>query len=319
MVTLASSRKENTLQKDVVNGFPGENELKDLRFKLAHKLQSTLDIQTSIELFFENIQDLVKVSGLRYEFTSSKLEVEVGKLHKHSATYNIASTNTNLGKIQFTRDKRFAEPELAVLEMLIGVLFYPLRNALLYREALENSMRDALTGIGNRAAMENSFAREIKLARRHKHSLALLLVDVDHFKAINDSVGHRNGDRTLQQLVKNIQQTLRGTDQIFRYGGEEFVALLHHTSIEEAYLIAERIRMNVALTPIALPGKDIFISLSLGVTTLQKKDDGDSFFERADKCLYEAKASGRNRVIVAESDKAIVENRTHISPSQAQI
>ncbi len=303
MVTLASSRKDRSSEPmAAVNGFPGENELKDLRFKLAHKLQSTLDLPTAIELFFNNIQDLVPVGGVRYEYADIGLNIECGDIAKHSASYNIASTNTELGRMTFTRDKCFVEPELAVLEMLIGVLFFPLRNALLYREALECSMRDTLLGIGNRAAMDNSFSREIKLSRRHKQSLALLLIDVDHFKKINDTVGHRNGDRTLQQIVKSVQQTLRETDQIFRFGGEEFVALLHNTSREEARLIAERIRVNVAMSPISLLNKDVFATVSIGVSTLQKGDREDSFFERADVSLYEAKNSGRNCVVVSDDE-----------------
>ncbi|VUD56582.1 Response regulator PleD [Thalassocella blandensis] len=302
MVTLVSSRTEQPTahKKDGVNGFPGENEFQDLRFKLAHKLQSTLDINTALELFYDNIQELVRVTGLRYQFEQTSLEIDVGTLAKHSVSYNISSTNTHLGQITFTREKVFLEPELAVLEMLIGILFFPLRNALLYREALESSMRDSLTGIGNRTAMENSFTREIKLSRRHRQPLSLLLIDVDHFKKINDSVGHRNGDRTLQQIVKSIQHTLRETDQIFRFGGEEFVALLHNTTREEAKLIAERIRVNVAMSPISLVDQNVFATVSVGVSSLAREDDSDSFFERADAALYEAKNSGRNCVITAD-------------------
>lgn len=299
MVTLATSRETtaSSISTAPVNGFPGENELTDLRFKLAHKLQSTLDIHTAIELFYSNIQELVNVTGLNYQYEPAKVDIELGGTAAHTASYNIASTNTHLGRIVFTRQHRFAEAELAMLEMLIGILFYPLRNALLYREALESSMRDALTGIGNRACMENSFSREIKLARRHKHPLALLLIDVDHFKQINDTHGHRQGDKTLQHIAKLLRQTLRETDQIFRYGGEEFTALLHHTSTEEAKLIAERIRVNIAMSPVTLAGDDVFATVSLGITTLEPSDDPDSFFERADKALYKAKNSGRNCVI----------------------
>ena len=318
MVTLVSSRTEQSSShsnSNAVNGFPGENELQDLRFKLAHKLQSTLDIHTALELFFDNIQELVQVSGIRYQFEQTKLEVEIGDIAKHSANYNINSTNTQLGQITFMRNKSFMEPELAVLEMLIGILFFPLRNALLYREALESSMRDALTGIGNRAAMENSFAREIKLSRRHKQPLCLLLIDVDHFKRINDTIGHRNGDRTLQQIVKSIQHTLRETDQIFRFGGEEFVALLHNTTQEEAKLIAERVRVNVAMSPISLVDQNVLATVSIGIADLNKSDDADTFFERADEALYQAKNSGRNCVIMAES-KTVGKKKTTAKASK---
>ncbi|WNO07727.1 GGDEF domain-containing protein [Teredinibacter sp. KSP-S5-2] len=302
MVTLASSRNEadiKRMQEHRVNGFPGENELKDLQFKLANNLQSTLDIQTALELFFNNIQDAVKVSGLTYLHPTEDLEVCLGRQCQHQAQYKIASSKSQLGTILFTRGKRFLEGELALLEMFISVLFYPLRNALLYREALENSMRDTLTGIGNRAAMELSYAREIKLAHRHEQPLSLLLIDIDHFKQINDNLGHTNGDKVLKHVVHCIRESLRETDQIFRFGGEEFVVLLHGTDQESGRLTAERIRMKVAMTPIFIRDEEQFCSISLGISQLLQTDTTDSLFERADKALYQAKRTGRNKVVTA--------------------
>ncbi|PCK03555.1 MAG: GGDEF domain-containing protein [Alteromonadaceae bacterium] len=300
MVTLATSQTNRKLQESLewrVNGFPGENDLKDLRFKLAHNLQSTLDLETALELFFNNTQDLVRTSGLTYYSIDESFQLPLGTQCQHSVQYAISSTNTHLGKIRFTRDKAFMESELTVLEMLIGVLFFPLRNALLYREALQSSMRDTLTGIGNRASMEMSFAREIKLSKRHQQPLTMLLIDVDHFKHVNDTAGHRNGDKTLQHIVKTTQTSLRETDQIFRFGGEEFVAMLHNTSLVHARLIAERIRLGVAMSPINLDNNDIHTTVSIGVSALEESDNADTFFEKTDRALYRAKNDGRNRVI----------------------
>ena len=180
--------------------------------------------------------------------------------------------------------------------MLIGVLFYPLRNAILYKEALESSLRDPLTGIGNRSSMDMSFEREIKLARRHSHPLTLMMVDIDHFKEVNDSLGHQNGDKVLQKIVEIIHATLRETDQIFRYGGEEFIAILHNTDIENAKLIAERVRLNVAMAPISLENEDVLNTISIGVSDLRDNDTTSSLFERTDQAMYEAKTTGRNKV-----------------------
>ncbi|MFT5082249.1 MAG: diguanylate cyclase (GGDEF)-like protein [Lentisphaeria bacterium] len=300
MVTLASSHPQRLRKISTgVNGFPGENELKDLRFKLAYNLQSTLDLQTAIELFFDNIQDLVKVPGLTYSYKDAGIEIEVGEKQIHTAAYKIASTNTQLGQITFCRSACFVEPELAVLEMLIGILFFPLRNALLYREALESSLRDTLTGIGNRAAMDMSFSREIKLAQRHQQELSLLVIDIDYFKQVNDNAGHRSGDKALQCIAKNIQNTLRETDQIFRFGGEEFVALLNNTGLTEAKLIAERIRINVAMSPIAFEDQELMLTISIGVSDLNADDTTDTLFEKADSALYRAKDAGRNRVMTS--------------------
>ena len=298
MVKLATSQKEvvRTQYEDRVNGFPIENELRDLRFKLSHNLQSTLHLQTTLELFFENTQDLVPTCGMRYESKKSGIEIFLGQQEKHSAAYNVSSPAAKLGHLTFYRDTPYVESELAFLEMLIGILFYPLRNALLYREALELSMRDPLTGIGNRKALDLSFGREIKLSKRHAHPLSLMIIDIDHFKQINDDLGHQTGDKVLQKTVKIIQNALRETDQIFRYGGEEFVVLLNNTDIDGARVIAERIRLNVAMTPITLKDEDILITISLGISESQKNDAMDDLFYRADKALYEAKQTGRNKV-----------------------
>src|SRR5690606_13682515 len=118
------------------------------------------------------------------------LQVELGNRQKHTARYRIATSEMHIGTMTLSRGKRFMEVELAALEALIGILFFPLRNALLYREALESSMRDSLTGTGNRLAMDASFEREIKLAQRHRQALSLIIVDVDHFKRTNDTHGH---------------------------------------------------------------------------------------------------------------------------------
>ena len=302
MVTLASPqpqrRQKRSATSTQVNGFPRENELKDLRFKLAHNLQSTLDLNTALELFFTNIQDLVPTEGLIYSYEDEAVEINLGKEQRHTAAYKIASSNTYLGEITFSRTKRFVETELAIMEMLIGALFFPLRNALLYRQALQSSMRDTLTGIGNRASMDNNISREIKLARRHQHPLSLLMIDVDHFKQVNDDNGHRNGDKTLQHIVKTIRDTLRETDQIFRYGGEEFVALLNNTDYCQARLIAERIRLNIAMSPIALESQDLLVTASIGVSHLNAGDTPETLFQKADEALYIAKSTGRNKVVV---------------------
>lgn len=286
-----------------VHGFPSENKLDDLRFKLAYNLQSTLDLHNTIELFFNNIQEVVQCSGLEYHNKPLNVRLNLGMTAKHSATYNVSSENLLLGAITFSRNKRFLNTELAKIEMLIGALFYPLRNALMYKEALENSMRDALTGIGNRAAMDKNFEREIKLAKRQRSALALIVIDVDHFKGVNDKHGHHNGDKVLIHISNIIQKSLRETDQVFRYGGEEFVALLNSANMHSAYMTAERIRMNIAMTPLHLNGEDFSFTASMGVSSLSPNDDTILLFDRADKALYMAKKHGRNRVVSSENDE----------------
>lgn len=284
-----------------VNGFQAENELRDLQFKLTHKLQSTLDVINTLELFFHNVGETIRLDGLQFE-TESDAPFEVGKKANHQARYTINGKQTRLGTLTFFRKRHFLEGELAALEMFVSILFYPLRNALLYREALASSLRDSLTGIGNRTAMDLAFTREIKLAQRHKLSLSLLFVDIDNFKQINDSWGHRTGDRLLQHAVNGIRSALRDTDQVFRYGGEEFVILLNNTELQCAELIAERIRLYIAMTPLSVETREITATISLGVSILGSEDTAESLIKRADSALYIAKNSGRNKVVCVGSN-----------------
>jgi diguanylate cyclase (GGDEF)-like protein len=155
---------------------------------------------------------------------------------------------------------------------------------------------DALTNVLTRRVFLAACEQELARCRRHGRSMALLLLDIDHFKAINDTHGHQMGDRVLVDLVGRIASLLRRPDQLARFGGEEFVLLLPETSLEEAIRVAERILARVAEPAEGLPP----ITVSLGVATNRPDDDRiDALLARADKALYKAKDEGRNRVEVA--------------------
>lgn len=164
----------------------------------------------------------------------------------------------------------------------------------LYHEAT----RDVLTNGFNRRHFLELGMRELKRARRYDMPLALLMLDLDHFKAINDTHGHQVGDEVLRQLSRLAYNTLRGSDMLGRLGGEEFAALLPATSLAEAMLVAERMRQSVEQYAIeSSPGKTLHCSVSIGVTVLQPEDGSmDDLLARADQALYLAKERGRNRV-----------------------
>ncbi len=307
MVRLASSQPDTRAQANAlapVNRLVDERRIRELRFNLAYSLlQTNLDLTATLQQFFDNLQDFVKTSGIEYVHDNHQIQLSFGKICAHKATYSIATEELQLGKVTFTRGKRFAETELAILEMMIGVLFFPLRNALMYEEALASSLTDKLTGIGNRGAMDIAFERELKLAQRHEEPLSVLVIDVDHFKHVNDSFGHVDGDRALKQVVNSIQNTLRETDQVFRYGGEEFIALLHNTGAHEAMVIAERIRVNVAMSPISFDNEDLLCTVSIGAACYDGIENCTELLEKADTALYAAKNGGRNRVELWHSAK----------------
>jgi diguanylate cyclase (GGDEF)-like protein len=269
----------------------------DKALRIASVLQTTLDLKKVLEIFLSEASRWVPLGNATYRGPNEEVEIRIGdQAEKHSVAYRLAVTEQPLGEITFTRKKKFTIKENKVLEYLLCGLVYPLRNALAYESALQAALKDPLTGINNRAAMDSSMVREIELARRHDTPLSLVAADIDYFKHINDSYGHATGDCVLRAVVDAIKTTVRGTDMVFRYGGEEFMILLSNTGHEGALLLANRIRRQVEKTEILCKGIKISATISLGVSWLTPEDTEKSLFERADKALYDAKAGGRNCV-----------------------
>ena len=173
------------------------------------------------------------------------------------------------------------------------------KQALQAREAeiLKLSLTDALTGVGNRRMLDEALAREVERARRLGQALSLLILDIDHFKRVNDTWGHETGDRVLRETGGTLLQMLRSSDIATRMGGEEFVVLLPATALAEAAVCAERFRAALAGHDFGLAAP---VTSSFGVSALQPQETGSALLARADGALYLAKQQGRDRVVAAQ-------------------
>ncbi len=161
------------------------------------------------------------------------------------------------------------------------------------------SLLDPLTRIANRLAWDQRYAAECDRWRRFRQPTCVLAWDIDHFKTINDSYGHRAGDKVLAVVAESLARSIRGTDFVARYGGEEFVMLLPGTRLEDGVRLANRMRETVAQIGFHFRGKPVSVTVSCGITQLRDGDDDDTAFDRADKAMYRAKEGGRNRVVSA--------------------
>ncbi len=172
----------------------------------------------------------------------------------------------------------------------------------------ELTLVDALTGIGNRRKFDMRLREELARASRTKDDLALLIIDIDRFKAVNDRWGHLAGDRVLRQIAGLVLDTFRATDIVCRYGGEEIAVIAPDTNLEEASVLAERIRERIAATPLEIPGADATITISVGITAWEGEPPAlaDEVTARADSALYDAKREGRNRCRISEVIEAAV-------------
>lgn len=165
----------------------------------------------------------------------------------------------------------------------------------------EMATHDGLTGLYNHREFQRLLQAELERSQRYKHPLSLLMLDIDHFKRVNDTYGHQSGDMVLRTLADQLRNGIRKVDYAARYGGEEFAIVLPEMIASDALLVAERLRQSIAAQPVTIEqGQIITITISIGVATFpDDADSKDKLIAAADKALYAAKAAGRNRVLRA--------------------
>jgi diguanylate cyclase (GGDEF)-like protein len=191
----------------------------------------------------------------------------------------------------------YTDVEVTVAAALVeqGTVAYD--NAQLFSRVQELATTDQLTGVATRRHFWDLAEQQCAAAQRHGRPLAAVMLDLDHFKVINDTHGHATGDAVLRELSARLRSLVRESDILGRYGGEEFALLLPET--EDASALAERLRATVADAAVPADHEWLHVTVSLGVSYLQPDDDLNSLLGRADAALYRAKAAGRNRVSVA--------------------
>lgn len=267
--------------------------------QLSDLLSRHLELAEILAVFSREISEWVPHNSYRYVNDQLKEPIRKGKAERHRLHYHLTIQQMDLGRLTVYRRQPFSSNELCQFEDLLCALVYPLRNAVMYHAAITSAYRDPLTGINNRAAMDKMLPRELRLAKRHDQGLALLVMDLDGFKSVNDACGHDCGDFLLQSVAKSIKSCLRDTDMLFRYGGDEFVAALLQTEVQGALDVAERILAAVE----KLAADDRFgtapVGMSIGLSMLHAGDDFNRFFKRVDQALYRAKQDGKHRVIIA--------------------
>ena len=206
-------------------------------------------------------------------------------------------TGVSLGRIRSVLFANLAVGLLATCIVIAAVVIVVNR----FQGRLEALvMVDPLTGVSNRRHFMETLQSESERAKRYGHTLSLLMIDVDRFKTVNDRHGHLVGDRVLRMLTETIQDSLRDSDTLGRLGGEEFGLLLQETSLDDAVIVAERIRAGVSARFLQEPGlKPFHTTVSIGAASmLTGSSDYESLLRHADTAMYRAKADGRNRVSI---------------------
>lgn len=269
------------------------------QLRFANLLLHSLDIGEVVHLFASEMIRAFELESATYRHTALQIDMEFGDSGLHRCEYELTFDGEYFGGLSFSRNKRFAKRELERIETSISSLLPALRNALQYLNAMQTATRDSLTGVGNRIALEITAEREIAIARRTNQPTAILVIDIDHFKRINDRYGHSAGDRVLVDTARQLRENCRESDSVFRFGGEEFIVLLSQTEESGALAIAERIRNAIATMHTQYEQTGIHVTASIGIACLNRGEGLHAWFDRADRALYLAKQAGRNRVVHA--------------------
>lgn len=229
-------------------------------------------------------------------------QIPVVFLTAHAGTEDVVRA-LQLGAHDYLR-KPF-EPSELIARVSAALRVKSLQDELRRRNAeLETVTRtDALTGIYNRRHLEERLHGMLAAARRHRQPAAVLMIDVDHFKRVNDTLGHAGGDAVLRQVAERLHRRVRLEDVVGRWGGEEFLVLSDATDAAAAEVLAGRLLAAVSGTPFAIEGADD-ISVTVSIGCAAGTDDAEALVRRADDALYEAKSEGRNRVVVSGGRRA---------------
>jgi diguanylate cyclase (GGDEF)-like protein len=188
------------------------------------------------------------------------------------------------------------ESETPAVSIFASQVAVAIQNTQLYAQVQRLALTDELTGLSNRRELFELGQREVEIAYRFKRPLAILMIDIDHFKKVNDQHGHSAGDQALRVIADRLRGVVRDIDIVSRYGGEEFVILLLENRLEQAFQVGERIRSLIADTPIPIEHAGLQITISLGVAELDASIHTlNELIDIADQALYQAKQTGRNR------------------------
>ena len=266
------------------------------KLALLEKLVTTQELQPLLSIFAGEINKSLPVSGMVYHDGRQQLHLKYSSHSQHTFESILNHQGTPLGKFTYDSQKPLSERQRQIIASMEQQLLQPLANARMFEHNKNLAMRDVLTGLGNRCYFDDSYARMLATATRDKRSFSVLVIDLDHFKRVNDTCGHAVGDQVLVAFAELLKNSLRTNDLSFRLGGDEFVLLLSHDKKQQPERVAERIQEAIKEHTML---SDYGISCSLGSADWRPSDTGESLFNRADQAMYSAKRKGRNSYVRA--------------------
>ncbi|HSG52575.1 MAG TPA: GGDEF domain-containing protein [Rheinheimera sp.] len=263
---------------------------------LVSQLQTTLDIQQQLNIVSMAAGKVLPLSSLTLKTALGDFAAAGSKPAEYEHRSVLVLNQQCLAELIYHSDHSFTPMIQRELLLLESEWLFALRNALVVSRLQQMALKDTLTSLGNRRFFDDSFDKAVQLAKRHNERCALILLDLDNFKQVNDTAGHSAGDEVLLAVADCLRDTLRVTDSLFRFGGDEFAVLLSGQDADSAELVARRLVKVINQHYLC---QQYSVSASAGLSVLRDDQNCRQLFSSADNALYQAKEAGKSTVRVA--------------------
>lgn len=258
---------------------------------LVEQLQTTLEIEELLEIFSMEAAKSIRFCGLSLQYLNQTSTVRGSMPGQHLISFNLLLEGEKMAQLSYSLIDPLGKNDVRKLDSLHQQLLYPLRNALMFLKVKKLALKDALTGLNNRGHFDDSLQQALIRAKRNRSTFALIMLDLDEFKQVNDNHGHLEGDKVIQAMADVLLKSVRGDDSVFRLGGDEFAIIAQGNKENDAATVSARIQHNVSNHPLL---SQHGVSTSIGFTFFKQNDSIASLYSRADTALYAAKDFGRN-------------------------
>lgn len=260
---------------------------------LVEQLQTTLDLQQQLQMISMAAGKIVPLCGMSLQTGVGEFAAPGSIRGDFEYRSMLVLHEQCLGEVIYSSDQAISPLSQRRLSELESQWLFSLRNALVVTRLQQLALRDTLTGLGNRRYFDEAFARSLQLAERKNQQVALVLLDLDNFKQVNDNFGHHAGDDVLLAVADAMRTTLRASDTLFRFGGDEFAVLLCGEDAQSVELVAHRLVKSISSHHQC---EKFNVSASAGLACYRTADTDKTLFGRADAALYQAKLAGKNAV-----------------------
>ncbi|MEW6992090.1 GGDEF domain-containing protein [Colwelliaceae bacterium 6441] len=261
------------------------------KLALTEQLQTSLELKALLNIFAMEASKYVDFSGLYFKQGNISASVRGSKPGKKERTFDLKINKQYIGTLTYALNSPISLTNNKVLKELHQLLIHPINNAIKYQQAIDLAMQDSLTELGNRRYFDEQLKRAMHHANRQRTKVGLMVCDLNKFKVINDTYGHHVGDEILKNFAAALKKSVRDSDSIFRFGGDEFVIIVEDASEQSLLVIEERINLALAENSLLTQYN---VGCSLGFTFMNRADCPISFFERADGLLYQQKLTSNS-------------------------